>query len=200
MDFRSEAGLTWVEVLVATAVFGVLFLLVLPSNVFSGGCIVKGQETQTLSNMKQLHLATQSMALDYGTTRDKIIRGWPGDTGGSFTNWAHQVVPSYLNTNDFCKLLSAPEKTVPTAKLPASMSESAVLVYAVGESTPGDAVFLTTANFTNGPHGGAPLQKSAKPYGAKSFVVFRKGGDGAILKPNQATNANLIGAYAPLCK
>lgn len=155
--------------------------------------------TQTLSNMKQLHLATQSMELD-GITTGNTNFGWPGDTGGTFTNWSRLIVPAYLGTNDFCKLLSAPGVVVPVGKMPTSMSQGAVLVYAVSGSSSGGAVFLTTANFTNGPQGGKPLKESAKPYGDKGLVVFRKGGDGTILLKNQATNTNLVGEYAPLLK
>jgi hypothetical protein len=50
-------------------------------------------------------------------------------------------------------------------------------------------VFLTTANWTNG----QPLGQDAKPYGNKGFVVFRKGGDGAILLPKQYNSTNVIG-------
>jgi type II secretory pathway pseudopilin PulG len=197
MKSRSEAGLTWLELLVCLLVIVALILVALP-----GGASVKmgkGQMTQTLSNMKQLHLATQSMALDGETTGDKSL-GWPGNTGGTFTNWAAQLVPSYLGTNDFCKLLSAPGVIVRSGKIPASMSQGAILVYAVSSNSPPDTVFLTTANFTNGPNGGSPLGEKAKPYGDKGFVVFRRGGDGGIFQEKQATDAELVGSYAPLLK
>lgn len=196
MNPRSEAAFTWVELLVCIVVIAVLIALALPSG---GGGLTKGTMTQTLSNMKQLHLATQTMVLDGETTADKSL-GWPGDTGGTFTNWSRLLVPSYLGTNDFCKLLSAPGVIVPIGKVPASMREGALLVYAVSTNSPADTVFLTTANFTNGPKGGTPLEKTAKPYADKGFVVFRKGGDGAILLKNQATNAALVGSYAPLLR
>ena len=110
------------------------------------------------------------------------------------------VVPSYLSTNDFCKLLSAPGKVVPPGKIPYSTFDSGVLVYAVSTNSPDTAVFLTSANFTNTPHGGTPLDKKALPYGNKGFGVFRKGGDGAILPPRQVGKTNLIGTYVPLCR
>lgn len=193
-DRRGESALTWAELLVCIVILAVLVVLAFPAQ---RGGLGKGQMTQTLSNMKQLHLATQSMALDGETTGDKSL-GWPGDIGGTFTNWAKQLVPAYLGTNDFCKLLSAPGVAVPLGKIPTSMSQSAVLVYAVSSNSPANAVLLTTANFTNGPSGGTPLSDKAKPYGDKGFVVFRKDGDGAILLKNQATNTNLVGSYVPL--
>jgi len=194
-----NAAFTWVEALVALAVIGVLILLVLPSPFFYHGGLVSGQKTQTLSNMKQLHLATQSMAQD-GWMETNTNPGWPGDTGGTFTNWMRRLVPAYLGTNDFCKLLSAPGVTVPAGNLPARMNEGALCIYGVSEASPDTVVFSTTANFTNSLGGSAPLQKSAKPYGDTGFVVFRKGGDGAILLKNQATSTNLIGTYAPLLR
>lgn len=102
---RRDSAFTWIEALVCLAVIGILLALALPS-IGSGG-LKRGQMTQTLSNTKQLHLATQQMALDGETTVDKTL-GWPGDTGGTFSNWAQKLVPAYLTTNDFCKLLSAP--------------------------------------------------------------------------------------------
>ena len=198
MNPRREAAFAWVEVLVALFVLGTLVLLISPG--FQGGCMVKGVETQMLSNMRQLHLATISMELDRSTSGDAKIGGWPGDTGGTFTNWARQLVPTYLSTNDFCKLLSSPGKIVPPDALPAAMSESAVLIYAVSTNSPDTAVFLSSAHFTNSPNGGAPLDKSAKPFGNKNFVVFRKGGDGSILLPKQVGMTNIIGSYVPLLK
>lgn len=155
--------------------------------------------TQTLSNMRQLHLATQQMALDGESTDDKTL-GWPGDTGGTFSHWAQKLVPEYLGTNDFCKLLSAPGMMVKLGKIPAKMSEGALVVYAVSTNSPDTAVFLTSANFTNTPAGGLPLEASAKPYGDKGFVVFRKGGDGAILLRKQVGLTNIIGSFVPPLK
>lgn len=197
MNPRSKAAFTWIEFLVVLCIVGVLLALALPSTGGSG--LTKGTMTQALSNMKQLHLATQQMALD-GETAGNTNLGWPGDTGGTFTNWARLLVPAYLSTNDFCKLLSAPGKIVPPGKLPESMSSGAVLVYAVGTNSPATAVFLTSANFTNTPQGGAPLEKNARPFGDKGFVVFRKGGDGVILLPRQVSQTNIIGAYVPVVK
>lgn len=194
---RRESAFTWTELLVIVAVVTVLFFLALPKLV-TGGNMVKGQMTQTLSNMRQLQLATQTMALD-GETQKNPALGWPGDIGGTFTNWARQLVPAYLATNDFCKLSSAPGVRVPNGAIPGG-DRVAFRVYAVDKSSSDATVFLTSANFTNTLSGGTPLDPKAKPYGDKGFVVFRRGGDGAILLKKQATNTNLIGDYAPLCR
>ena len=173
----------------------VLLALVLP---MPGG-LVKDENTPTLSNMKQLHLATQQMALDGVTTDDTNI-GWPGDIGGTFTNWTAQLLKGgYLSTNDLYKLFSAPGIIVKPETTTLSATNTALLVYAVSTNRPTTDVFLSTVNFTNTPTGGV-LNTNAKPYPGKGFVVFRMAGDGAILQPRQAGMTNLIGTYAPLCR
>ena len=191
---RAVPGFSLIEALVVIGIVAILALLA-PSIVKNsiGGC----GPPQVLTNMKQLHLATQQMVLDGENTGDAKLR-WPGDTGGSFSNWARTIVPAYLSTNDFCKLLSGPGKIVPAGSLPPN-NTTAVLVYAVRANSDPSTVFLSSANFTNTPVGGHPLNPAARPYGAKGFVVFHKAGDGAILNPKQVGDTNRIGASAPLC-
>lgn len=181
----------------ALLIISVLTVLALPMIQRS---LIRGcGSVQVLSNMKQLHLATQQMALDATTTSNSQI-GWPGDIGGSFSNWTHQIVNGgYLGTNDLCKLLSGPGVVVRPDMVPVK-NTTAVRVYAATEDSVGSTVFLTSANFTNTPTGGLPPLANAKPYGDKGFAVFRKAGDGAILKAKQAGNTNLIGGFAPLCQ
>jgi len=196
MNPRPHAGFTLVEFIVCLVVVGVLIFLALPAT--NGTSCGRGGQTQTLSNMKQLHLATQQMALD-GTTTTNLTIGWPGDIGGGFSNWTTQLLKgNYLSKPDLCKLLSAPGVIV-SDKDPLTTNHTALLLYAVKEDSDGGTVFLTTANFTNTPTGGTPLNRSAKPYGTKGFVVFRKAGDGTILQAKQVGMTNIIGAYAPLC-
>ncbi|MEI6337714.1 MAG: type II secretion system protein [Verrucomicrobiota bacterium] len=183
MKLHRPTAFTLIELLVVISIIGILAALALPAIT---GALVKGQMTQTLSNMKQLHLASQQAALDATTTGDATIVGWPGSN--TFANWSTNLVPSYLGTNDFCKLMSAAGKittpgTVPTA------NTNAVSVYAVTEEAEGNIVFLSTANWTNL----AALATDAKPYGNKGFVIFHKAGDGQILLPKQYNNTNIIG-------
>lgn len=199
MNLRTQAGFTWIEFLVCLVVIGVLIALTLPGT--SGSGLSGGRMTQSLSNMKQLQLATQQMALDGQTTGNKNL-GWPGDTGSSFARWTTVLVQeNYLSKQDLAKLLSAPGIVVSPDNIP-TVNTTAVLVYAVSAKSPENTVFLSTANFTNTPTGGVPPVKSAKPYGEKGFIVFRKGGDGAILRPRQTgpQYTNIIGAAAPLCR
>ena len=159
--------------------------------------LMKYGMTESLSNMKQIHLTCQQMALDSETTGDTNL-GWPGSYA-SFGAWVSSVVPGYLSTNDLCKILSAPGFLVPPGKIP-RMNETAVRLYAVTKDSPTNAVLLTSANFTNTPTGGEPLDPAAKPFGSKGFVVFRKGGDGAVLLPNKTGQTNIIGSFVPLCR
>lgn len=195
-----EKALTVTEALVALMVILVAIgLLLSVSHVTWTSSLKQSQMTQTLSNMKQLHLATQQMALD-GITTGKTNLGLPGDTGGTFSNWTAQIVGgNYLSDHDLCKMLSAPGIVLNPGKIPAS-NMAAILVYAVKDQSEGNVVFLSTANFTNTPTGGLPPRADAKPYGDNGFIVFRKAGDGAILKPRQVGDTNLIGGFAPLLK
>ncbi len=188
---KRSSGFTLIELLVVISIIAILASLALPAVT---GALAKGQMTQTLSNMKQLHLATMQMALDATTTGDTNL-GWPGDTGGTWAGWATNIVGgSYMSTNDFKKMISAPG-VMPSADNPASPGKSAIVVYKVGENSESGMVFLTSANFTNTTSGGTAPVATAKPYGNKGFIVYRKGGDGTVLQARQAgsTYTNIIG-------
>lgn len=182
---KSSYAFTLIELLVVISIIGILAALALPA-LF--GALAKGQMTQTLSNMRQLHLATQQMALDGTTTGDDML-SWPGETNASWKRWATNLVPSYLSTNDFNKLLNAPGITRTAGTAPDDDTTKALNVYAVAENNPGDTIFLATANWTNY----SALTPDGRPYGDKGFVVFRKAGDGAILLKKQFNNTNIIG-------
>jgi len=188
---KRSSGFTLIELLVVISIIAILASLALPAIT---GALVRGQMTQTLSNCKQLHLASQQMALDATTTGDTNL-GWPGDTGGGWAAWATNMVGgAYMSTNDFKKMISAPG-VVPTADTPGAPGKSALLLYVVNESSEGATTFLSTANFTNTASGGTAPLATAKPYGNKGYIVYRKAGDGSILQARQAGNAytNIIG-------
>lgn len=178
-------GFTLIELLVVISIIAILASLALPAIT---GALARGQMTQTVSNARQLYVATFQMALDAQTTGDTNL-GWPADIGGSWSAWAGNLVGGkYMSTNDFAKMLSAPGVIRTTNTAPTASTPSALTVYNVGETNANSAVFITTANFTQG----SGLSENAKPYGNKGFVVFRKGGDGAVFQERQATNTSLL--------
>ena len=93
-----------------------------------------------------------------------------------------------MSTNDFAKMLSAAGVLRGTNTAVGTATPSALNIFGVAESSPMSAAFITSANFTNS----TALSPTAKPYGDKGFIVFRKGGDGLVYQRGQATNANLL--------
>ena len=178
-------GFTLIELLVVISIIAILAALALPAIT---GALARGQMTQTMSNARQIFVSTFNMALDGTTTGDTNL-GWPADTGGQWSSWATALVGGgYMSTNDFAKMLSAPGVLRGTNTSVSSATPSALNIYNVGESSPMQAAFITTANYTNG----QALSADAKPFGNKGFVVFRKGGDGLVYQATQATNQNIL--------
>ena len=178
-------GFTLIELLVVISIIAILAALALPAIT---GALARGQITQTLSNARQVYIATFQMALDGQTTGDTNL-GWPGDMGGSWATWANALVGGkYMQPADFAKMLSAPGLVRGTNTSPSSPTPSALKVYNLSENSPMSSVFITTANFTYGQQ----INATNKPFGDKGFVVFRKGGDGAVFQAGQATNTNLL--------
>lgn len=180
--FINRFGFTLIELLVVISIIAILASLAVPAVM---SAVTKGQMMQTLNNGRQLHIATQQMALDGTTTGDASL-GWPGDTGGTWGGWATNLVPSYMSTSDFAKMISAPGVMVQSDSNPASPARSAVKLYSVTDVMDGSYVFLTSANYTYG----TALTTTDKPYGDKGFIVFRKAGDGVVLQSRQATSTN----------
>lgn len=197
---KKSSAFTLIELLVVISIIAILASLALPAIT---GALARGQMTQTLSNMKQLHLVSQQMALDATTTGDTNV-GWPGDMGGgspTWNAWATNVVAGYMSTNDFAKMLSAPGIVVPPNTSPAGLiagTTRAIVLYPVRETNETSTVLFSSANFTNNDSGGTRPLASAKPYGDKGFIIFRKGGDGSILQARQtgSTFTNIIGPNA----
>lgn len=194
---RSLRAFTLIELLVVISIIAVLASLALPAIT---SALARGQMTQTLSNMKQLHLVAQTMALDATTSGDTNI-GWPGDLPDkTWAGWVSNAVPAYIKTNDIVKLLGAPgivpnAATAVSALAAGTNGGRAVILYQVAETNNSAAVLFSSSNFTNTASGQATLATTALPYGDKGFIVFRKGGDGAVLQARQSTNTNIIGEF-----
>jgi len=193
MKTKRSSAFTLIELLVVISIIGILAALALPA---ISGALARAQMTQVLSNMKQLHLVSQQMALDGATTGDTNL-GWPADPNqtGTWAQWSTNLVPSYLATNDFCKLLSAAGKLTPAGTIPAA-NNNAVIVFKVGETNDNSTVLFASANYATNTTSSAPAATSV-PFGNKGFVVFHKGGDGAVLLAKQYANTNVVGIVVP---
>ena len=199
---RSLQAFTLIELLVVISIIAILASLAIPAVT---GALTRGQATQTLSNMKQLHQIAYTMAMDATTTGDTNV-GWPGSMPSkTWAGWITNAVPGYLKTNDMAKLLSAPGITVPPTAILSSLTAGqanngrAVVLYLVSGTNENTAVLFSSSNFTNSESGGDPLtNNNALPYGDKGFIVFRKGGDGSVLQARQvgSTFTNVIGEFA----
>jgi prepilin-type N-terminal cleavage/methylation domain-containing protein len=187
-------GFTLIELLVVISIIAILAAVALPGIT---GALARGQMTQSLSNMKQLQLVAQQIALDGTTTGDTNL-GWPGDIpSASWTVWAGLVTNGYMTAIDLAKMCSAPGVTATSNGISTAQAGvgRAVLLYGVSDTNDSSTVIFSSSNFTNQASPTAPVA-SAKPYGNKGFVVFRKGGDGSVLQTSQATNTNAIGGAA----
>ena len=177
---------TLIELLVVISIIAILASLALPAIT---GALVRGQASQTMSNARQIYVATFNMAADGITTGDTNLV-WPGDGKADWSSWSGSLVGGgYMTTNDFNKMLIAPGLTRPATTTVTTATPSALTVYAIKEASPMNAIFITSANFKTP---GTALISSDKPYGDKTFVAFRKGGDGMVYQGNQATNGSLF--------
>ena len=188
---------TLIELLVVISIIAILASLALPAIT---GALARGQMTQTMSNMKQLHLVAQQIALDGSTTGDTNF-AWPGDLPTkTWPFWSGIVTNGYMTSTDLAKMCSAPSVTANSNTIVGSSSPGttrAVLGYQVSDTNESTVILFSSSNFTNAATPTAPIA-TGKPYGTKGFVVFRKGGDGAVLQNNQATNTNVVGGFATI--
>ncbi|MFZ9919672.1 MAG: type II secretion system protein [Terrimicrobiaceae bacterium] len=184
---KRPSAFTLIELLVVISIIAILASLALPAIT---GALTRGQASQTMSNARQLYVATLNMAADGQTTGDTSLV-WPGDaTSPSWSSWATGITDGgYLSSNDFNKMLNAqgvsrPANTAVTASSPSSLS-----IYQVKDSSPMQSIFISSANFVTP---GTALVSTALPFGNKAFVVFRRGGDGLVYQGSQATNTSLF--------
>jgi len=193
---RSLRAFTLIELLVVISIIAILAALAIPAVT---GALTRGQMTGSLNNARQLYIATQTMAIDAFQTGEGA--GWPGDNviGGDWNKYLTELTNGkYLTVADLRKICSAPGVQQP-AGTDALPTVSGLAVYSVVDSSPSDAIFASTANWT----GFQELQANAVPFGDKGFVVFRKGGDGSVYQSRQATNSilgnsDLAAQIAPL--
>jgi prepilin-type N-terminal cleavage/methylation domain-containing protein len=127
------SAFTLIELLVVISIIAVLASLALPAIT---GALVKGQITQTMSNYRQLYLATQSAEMDAASSGSTNV-GFPANVGGSVAAWSNGLVPAYLSATTMSNMMAVKGLTTSTK------------VYNVGSSNDPSTVFIATANLTS---------------------------------------------------
>jgi prepilin-type N-terminal cleavage/methylation domain-containing protein len=194
MKIRSQSAFTLIEMLVVISIIAVLAAFAVPALT---SALTKGQMTGTMNNGRQLYLAAQQMALDGAANADPNL-GWPGDVGdATVTAYMSRLVANdYLKPGDVQKLLNGPgtNATVtavvgPPAGVTLAGAVPALKFFKVKDNDSSNVVFIETNNYAYDTAIDVPPSSTTNPFGAKGFIVQRKGGDASILRKNNATVA-----------
>jgi prepilin-type N-terminal cleavage/methylation domain-containing protein len=212
MRTKNSDAFTLIEMLVVIAIIATIAAFALPAIT---GALTRGQLTQAVSNARQVHLATFSMATD-GTQTGDAKYGWPGDLAASTdTNVQITSVPQFVQRlvdNDYLKpgdlkvftasgispwngTYQPPSNpNTPGSLSPAfTTTNCAYKIYKVKDSDGSNAIFVATKNFTYSDAAATAISATTQPFGDKGFVIFHKGGDGTFYKKQQATQKSILG-------
>ena len=182
---KRPSAFTLIELLVVISIIGILASLAIPAVL---GGISKAQMVGALSNMRQVHLICQQMSLDGTTTGDTNL-AWPGSIG-AYGTWAGNVAPSYVSVIDFAKIMSVAGAIANSTNV-TNGNTNGVVVTKVLDSDDSSVVLLFSKNMTNSGSGWATNGPAL--FGNRGFVLFRKGGDGAVYQMKQGTSTNVTG-------
>lgn len=186
----------WKTFIVVAALVAVLVWAAIPQITI---CVIGGPVLRTVSNGRQIFLASFNMAQDALQSGDPLL-GWPGELAFSAANpvtdlpaFVERLVQfDYVKRSDVGQLFAAPEVPTYSGAGKFTGTNSAFKVYLVTGTDVNNTVFLGTKNFTFN----RGLDAAAVPYGDKDFVMVRKGGDAVSLHKQQALDPNIIG-YMP---
>jgi len=140
------------------------------------------------------------MATDYGTEKDLEL-GWPGDLADrkshpvlAVSQYVDRLVArEYLKKEDMQKVMQAPGVTPwDITKNFDGERNCPFKIYRIKENDGAANIFCATKNFKYND----TLDAKKLPYGDKGFVLFRKGGDGAVFnnkKMARPTNLSTLG-------
>lgn len=156
----------------------------------------KGHMVQTLSNAKQIYLASFQMAADHAVSENPLL-GWPGDLAAAKVDPVKSLPElvermaqqDYIKRGDLGKVFAAPGIPIYNGSGSFQSRNSALKIYKVTENDVAQCVFAATKNFTFG----KGLDDMKVPYKDKGCVIFRKGGDGLALGKMQSKNTALVG-------
>ena len=193
-----QGGFTLIELLVVIAIIAILAAFAVPAHT---SALKKGQMTGTLNNARQLYLAQFQMSNDGAATGD-ASSAWPGDliaatllnpvTLNGYTDYL--LAKGYLKGGDVLKLLNAPGTALtgayaagPPETVTFATGTGGLKVYPVLDSDPVSAIFCVTHNYDYDTL--LTASASQTPYGTNGFIVVHKGGDAAIFREGQATEA-----------
>jgi prepilin-type N-terminal cleavage/methylation domain-containing protein len=186
------SAFTLIELLVVIAIIAILAALAVPALT---SALAKAQMSGTMNNGRQLYLAQFQMSNDGVATGDNTS-AWPGDlptippTLAAYMNVL--LAKGYLKGGDVLKLMNAPGANLIATVTPGAPDTIAftggnagLKVYLVKDGDPANAIFAASHNYIYN----NALAAANVPYGTKGFIVMHKGGDGAVFKEGQATQA-----------
>lgn len=179
-------GFTLIELLVVISIIAILASLAIPAVT---GALTRGQMTQTLNNARQLHLQTQTMTIDSTTTGTGWQWTYDGTNVGTVPTFLQALInDKYFTDSEMRKIMTAPGVVPPVTGF--SAQTIAFTIFQTQDSSASESPFVVTKNWKSIKVG---ADKDTQPYGNKGFVLFRKGGDGAIYtRPSDGTNTNVF--------
>ncbi len=190
---KPSSAFTLIELLVVIAIIAILAALAVPALT---SALSKAQQTGTMNNERQLYLAQFQMSND-GTATGDATSAWPGDLAtlpATLVEYLNVLCgKGYLKGGDAIKLFNAPSASftaqVTTTNgidvLSAPGGTAALKVWAVQDADAATQVFCTTRNYVYD----TAIVDGSVPYGVKGFITIRKGGDAAVFRVGQATDA-----------